>query len=142
MLVSDGFGGIHDGLPVLLLSDALAKPSRSLADLAHSGTDGFFSSCMNLPGAMWEDVVGEAVVPRFWLLGMPLAEAKLLAIEEDRSRALGRMLPTSRGGWGVSEAGGEVGLEACLAASSAGLVCWAIVGPGGLSCWLVDLGCS
>ena len=41
------------------------------------------------PSAFWVETSGEIGVGLFWrLLGMPLAEARLLAIEDDSSRVL------------------------------------------------------
>jgi hypothetical protein len=58
------------------------------------------SSCGAIcPSACWFDTSGEIGVGLFWRpLGIPLAEARLLAIEDDRSRALGLKPRGSRGG--------------------------------------------
>ena len=72
---------------------------------------------MKWPSACWLETRGEIAAGRFCRgLGIPLADARLLAIDEDRSRAVG--LPT-RDNLGGPCASGEVALLSCCSALSA-----------------------
>ena len=70
-----------------------------------------FSRCVDLlsrsleatlpkvPPACWADMVGETGAPlRCWPVGIPRADARLLAIEDFKSRVLGLVAVGRRGG--------------------------------------------
>ena len=90
-----GNGGDHGCLGAdARLGLFFVGPSRSLVSpvLALDGASIFAAACC-------EDSVGDTGDPRRgWCAGMPRADAKLLAIEED-SRLGTRALPGSLGGW-------------------------------------------
>ena len=87
------------------------------------------SSWAICPSACWFDTNGETGADLFWrALGIPLAEARLLAMEEDRSRGFDLRPLVSLGGWMVTS--GEDGLlVSCFAC--VGVVVVAVAGLEG-----------
>ena len=125
-------GGVQDGFrlvsfevdqsfPVIPEARALSVPSFDTA-----------WSLENLPPACCVDTVGDTSTPlRCWLPGIPLAVARLLAIDEDKSLPGTRDARGKRGGFGAaSEA------EACTVASLT--VVTALLGSDGVGCALPD----
>ena len=125
-------GGVQDGFrlvsfevdqsfPVILEARTLSVPGFNTA-----------WSFENLPPACCADTVGDTSPPlRCWLPGIPLAVAKLLAIDEDKSLPGIRDARGRRGGfWEASEA------EACTVASLT--VVTALLGSDGVGGALSD----
>ena len=92
-------GGAQEGCPSSIRSFEIKKPGGSFEDFDVDCVPlAFAGSFANFPGTCCADIVGDAGRPRLWPPGMPLADAKLLAIEDDNSRAVARAPPASLGG--------------------------------------------
>lgn len=92
-------GGAQEGFTSLDRSFEVKKPDCSFEVFVVPCASLVFAwSFANFPGTCWADKVGEAGAPLLWPPGMPLADARLLAIDDDRSRAVARVPPTSLGG--------------------------------------------
>jgi hypothetical protein len=95
------------------------------------------------PSACWFETSGEMGAGRFWrMLGIPLAVARLLAIEEDSSRALDLPVRGSLGGPSPSFVSGDADLfavSAAVAMAVASLVAARGSTSSGmcLSCWFL-----